>query len=106
MEDLYTANWSSYLSFHDDGPAPQTIFEDSTTRVILGALKAGQMIPLHPEEKAVYQFVEGQGVMTINGKDVPVTQGSVVIVPAGANRGMKAETQLIFLAVRMKPAGG
>lgn len=105
MEDVFESNWSSLLSFNDEGPAPKTVFEDDTTRVILGALKPGQVIPVHPEEKAVYQFAEGKGVMTVNGRDIVVRQGSVVVVPAGAVRGLKAETQLVFLAVRMKPAG-
>ncbi len=105
MENVFESNWSSQLSFNDEGPAPKTLFEDATTRVILGALKAGQIIPVHPEEKAVYQFVEGKGVMTVNNKDIAVSQGSVVVVPAGALRGLKAESQLVFLAVRMIPAG-
>lgn len=105
MRDIVVTNWQENLAFGEERPIPQNIIEDDTTRVVLGALKPGQMIPMHPEEKAVYQFVEGQGVMTVNGEELEVKQGTVIMVPAGAVRGLKADTRLVFLAVRMKPAG-
>lgn len=105
MENSYVANWQDNLSFGESGPIPKNIIEDSSVRVVLGALQAGQMIPPHPEEKAVYTFMEGQGTMSVNGEDLPVQQGTVLMVPSGAIRALKADTRLVFLAVRMKLAG-
>lgn len=105
MDEIISTNWQDHLVFGDDRPIPQNIIEDATTRVVLGALQPGQRIPVHPEEKAVYQFVAGEGVMTINGNEQPVKEGTVILVPAGALRGLAADTQLVFLAVRMKSTG-
>lgn len=105
MEEINMLNWKDRVAFSDEGPVPQTVIDDGVTRVILGGLKQGQVIPVHPEEKAVFNILDGEGVMTINGTEHPVKQGSVIMVPAGTVRGLKAETQLVFMTVRITPPG-
>lgn len=105
MDNFYVPNWQEHLTFDDERPVPTNIIEDSTVRVVLGSLQAGQMIPPHPEEKAVYQFMEGEGVMTVNGEEMPVQPGTVIMVPSGALRALKADTRMVFLAVRIKLEG-
>jgi quercetin dioxygenase-like cupin family protein len=39
--------------------------------------------------------------MLVDGDRLPVAQGATVVMPAGTVRGMKAETRLAFLAVRV-----
>ena len=39
--------------------------------------------------------------MTVGDETFPVKAGATVIVPAGGRRGIVAETQLAFLAVRL-----
>jgi mannose-6-phosphate isomerase-like protein (cupin superfamily) len=56
---------------------------------------------VHPEAAAVYTFLEGQGVMTVDARQFPVRQGTVLVMDEGAQRGMVAETQLIFMATRL-----
>jgi len=106
MKNFTVADWQENLVYGEDRPIPKNLIEDESTRVVLGALKPGQIIPVHPEEKAVYQFVQGQGVMIIDGEELAVKPGTVIMVPTGAVRGVKAETELVFLAVRMRVAGG
>ena len=62
--------------------------------------RSGQRIPAHPEALAVYYFLEGDGVMTVNDETIPVAAGAAVIAPAGATRGMEAASQLVFLAAK------
>ncbi len=101
MGTTKTARWQDLLKFGDEGPNPQTVVENDRVRVIIGGLKPGQRIPVHPEAGAVYHFLEGQGVMTVDGVDYPVQQGTVIAVDKDAQRGMLAETRLVFLAVRL-----
>jgi quercetin dioxygenase-like cupin family protein len=101
METTKTARWQDLLKFGEEGPNPQTVVENDRARVIIAGLKPGQRIPVHPEAAAVYTFLEGQGVMTVDGVDYPVQQGTVIAMDEGAQRGMLAETRLVFLAVRM-----
>lgn len=101
METTMTAVVQDYVTFSDERPSPQTMLENDRVRVIIAGLKPGQRIPVHPEAAAVYHFLEGQGVMTVDGAQFPVQQGSVIVMEEGAQRGLLAETQLVFMAVRL-----
>ncbi len=101
MEPTQTAMWQNLLNFGDNGPNPQTVVENKRVRVIIAGLKPGQHIPVHPEAAAVYHFLEGKGTMTVDDEVYPVQQGTVIAMDEGARRGMQAETQLVFLAIRL-----
>ena len=88
------------MVFGADGPQPQHLLDSERGKVVLAGLEAGQQIPPHPESMAVYQFLEGEGTMLVEGKRYAVTAGATVIVPDGANRGIQAETCMIFLGVK------
>ncbi len=101
METTMTALWQNYVTYGDERPSPQTMIENDRVRVIIAGLKPGQRIPVHPEAAAVYHFLEGQGVMTVDGAQFPIQEGTVIVMDEGAQRGLLAETQLIFMAVRL-----
>ncbi len=101
MAAAKVVRWQDYLQFGESGPNPQTLFENERMRVLVAGLKPGQRIPVHPEAAAVYHFLEGQGMMTVDGQEYPVDPGTVIVVDEGAKRGMRAETELVFLAVRL-----
>ncbi len=64
-------------------------------------LEAGQKIPIHTEGLAQFQFLEGKGVMVVDGKRLQVGPGTVIITQEGTPRGIEAETQLKFMTVRI-----
>lgn len=101
METTKTAMWQEFVTYSDERPSPQTMIENDRVRVIIAGLKPGQRIPAHPEAAAVYHFLEGKGVMTVDGAQFAVQQGTVIVMKGGAQRGLLAETQLIFMAVRL-----
>ncbi len=101
METTMTALWQNYVTYGDERPNPQTMIENDRVRVIIAGLKPGQRIPVHPEAAAVYHFLEGQGVMIVDGAQFPIQEGTVIVIDEGAQRGLLAETQLIFMAVRL-----
>jgi quercetin dioxygenase-like cupin family protein len=86
--------------FTPEGPRPQFLVDGQHFKVIVAGLEPGQQIPNHPESFAVYHFLEGKGVMFVDTQQFAVAPGATVITPAGANRGMHAETRLIFMAVK------
>jgi len=86
--------------FGEHGPQPQFLVDDPHFKVILSGLEPGQQIPVHPEALAVYHFLAGTGTMTVNDERYPITAGATVITPAGARRGIQAETRVIFLAAK------
>jgi quercetin dioxygenase-like cupin family protein len=101
MEKVLTATWQNHLRFGEEGPNPQTVVENERVRVIVAGLKPGQHIPIHPEAAAVYHFLDGRGRMTVDGVEFPVGPGSIIVMDEGAARGLQAETQIVFLAVRL-----
>jgi len=101
MDTTMTAKWQGYVTYGDERPSPQTMIENDRVRVIIAGLKPGQHIPVHPEAAAVYHILEGEGQMTVDDQTFPVQQGTVIVMDEGAKRGMVAETQLVFMAVRL-----
>lgn len=101
MEQTMHANWRDKIKFGEDRPSPQILSEDGNMRVIVAGLHAGQTIPVHAEEKAVYCFLEGQGQMTVNEEIIDVSPGVTIVVSQGDKRGVHANTELAFLAVRV-----
>ena len=49
----------------------------------------------------VYTFLEGNGWMMVDGERLAVGPGAIVIALAGAQRGIEAEDDLIFVALRI-----
>jgi quercetin dioxygenase-like cupin family protein len=94
-------NWKEKIVYSDEGPQPQILMADEKVKVILAALEPGQKIPAHPEGQAVYHFLAGTGWMMVNGEKMPVNAGATIVMPAGTERGMEAETRLAFLAIRI-----
>jgi quercetin dioxygenase-like cupin family protein len=101
MAALFYPSWTEKIVYSDDGPQPQILLETERSRTLVAGLKSGQQIPVHPEGLATYYFLEGNGWMTVDEEDLPVSPGAIVITPADARRGMRAETRLAFLAVRV-----
>jgi quercetin dioxygenase-like cupin family protein len=101
MAQRLYSNWKETIVFSPAGPQPQILMETVRFKVIVAGLEPGQKIPRHPEGLAMYHFLEGAGWMNVEGERFAVGPGATVIAPAGASRGIEAETQLAFLAARV-----
>ena len=101
MTYKYFPDVKTRVLFSSEGPQPQNLYTEGQLKVITAGLKAGQKIPAHPEGLALYTFLEGNGWMVVDGERLAVGPGSTVITLAGAQRGIEAESQLIFIAVRI-----
>lgn len=101
MEQTKAVRWQDVIKFGETGPDPQTLMENERVRVIIAGLKPGQRIPVHPESAAVYHFIEGQGTMFVDDQEYQIQPGTVISMDEGAKRGMAAETQIVFLAIRL-----
>ena len=101
MTYKYFSDVKAKVIFSSEGPQPQGLYTEGQLKVITAGLEAGQKIPIHPEGLAVYTFFEGKGWMVVDGERLLVGPGACVITLAGAQRGIEAETRLIFLAARI-----
>ena len=100
-ETLVYQNWEEKVVYPAEGADPQVLAETEKFKAVVAGLAAGQKIPPHPAETGVYVFQQGNGIMTVDEKQIEVAPGSVVITADGAIRSIEAHTRLSFIAVRV-----
>jgi len=94
---VYILDTRSKAVFAADGPKPQFLLDTPHFKALVVGLEAGGQIPVHPGEAAMYHFLEGEGLMTVNDDVYEIKPGVTVLVQAGAKRGMNAKTRMVFL---------
>ena len=80
-----------------------TIFESARLLVGLNAFEPGQSHALHAHQgmDKVYQVLEGQGVFLLEGRELPMGAGDLLIAPRGVPHGVRnsGSERLLLLAV-------
>jgi quercetin dioxygenase-like cupin family protein len=76
------------------------LYDTPGFKTLVVGLEAGQQIPLHPGEAAMYHFLEGTGLMTVGEETYAIKPGVTIIAPSGTVRGMNARTQVVFLGAK------
>lgn len=97
MPDVYFQDTKSIAVFAPDGPKPQFLIQTPQFKALVVGLEAGQQIPVHPGEAAMYHFLEGEGLMTVDEETFAIKPGVTVVAPSGSKRGMNARTRVVFL---------
>jgi quercetin dioxygenase-like cupin family protein len=97
---IYLADTRTQAVFAADGPHPNFFVDLPNFKALVVGLEAGGQIPLHPGEPAIYHFLEGSGLMTVEDETFAVHPGVTIYAPAGARRGMNARTRLVFLGAK------
>ena len=84
-----------------------TIFESPRMLVGLNAFEPGQMHALHAHAgmDKVYSVVEGSGVFLLDGRELPMQAGDLLIAPEGVPHGVRnaGPGRLLVLAI-LSPA--
>jgi mannose-6-phosphate isomerase-like protein (cupin superfamily) len=80
-----------------------TLFESERLLVGLNSFEPGQEHALHAHAgmDKVYQVVEGQGEFLLEGEEVPMSSGIVLVAPEGVPHGIRntGKERLIVLAI-------
>jgi quercetin dioxygenase-like cupin family protein len=80
-----------------------TIFESSRLLVGLNAFEPGQEHALHAHagQDKVYQVIEGEGVFLLDGRELPMKAGDLLIAPEGVAHGVRNQGsgRLLVLAI-------
>lgn len=80
-----------------------TLFRSDRVLVGLNAFEPGQAHALHAHEDMdkVYHVVEGRGLFLLDGREVPMQAGRLLVAPAGAPHGIRnpGPGRLLVLAV-------
>ncbi len=83
---------------------PVVVVENERVKVIVAYFEPGQFIPVHrPGVDLTLTILEGQAMVVAGEEEAKLGPGSLVFVPAGETRGIKAETRLVILHVVTPP---
>src|SRR4051812_31524713 len=91
------AEWRS------DKMSKTTLFESSRLLVGLNAFEPGQSHALHAHAgmDKVYQVVDGAGVFLLDGRELPMRTGDLLVAPEGVAHGVRNDGpgRLLVLAI-------
>jgi len=94
---------ADYAEFRPEKMGKATLFQSKRLLIGLNSFEPGQFHALHSHEgmDKVYQVVEGQGVVLLDGRELPIEQGELVVAPEGVPHGIRntGTGRLLVLAV-------
>ena len=97
----------SLASFRSDKMGKSTIFASERILVGLNCFEVGQEHALHAHEgmDKVYQVLEGSGLLLLEGRELPLEAGMMVVAPEGVPHGVRntGAGRLVVLAI-LSPA--
>jgi len=84
-----------------------TLFQSRRLLVGLNAFEPGQFHALHAHAgmDKVYQVVEGEGTLLLDGREMPIRAGELVVAPEGVPHGIRnSSAALLLVLVILAPA--
>jgi len=109
MEHPSVIKPAAHASYRADKMGKTTLFESARLLVGLNAFEPGQAHALHAHAgmDKVYQVVEGEGVFLLEGRELPMREGDLLVAPEGVPHGVKntGARRLLVLAI-LAPAPG
>jgi quercetin dioxygenase-like cupin family protein len=89
---MVATSFDDEREYDDDTFSAQTIHQSERQKVVLGYFEPGQFIPVHaPDSDVTVTVVSGTGVVRDGDDEHRVEPGDVVAVPAGTDRGVRAD---------------
>lgn len=86
------------IEYSEDGILSKVLLKDETCQHTLFCLGGGTDISEHTATRnATVHCVEGEGILTLYGKDIELKPGVLVYMPANAPHALKAHQNLAFL---------
>jgi quercetin dioxygenase-like cupin family protein len=81
--------------------APQILKVSPNYKIPLICMKPGQEIQPHSGGTGVFYIVSGKGVMTVEGQEVEVQAGNMIVIDKGESRGVRATETMMAFAVHI-----
>ena len=94
---------SDHAAYAPSKVGKSTIFESSRLLVGLNAFEPGQEHALHAHagQDKVYQVLEGDGLFLLEGRELPMKAGDLLVAPEGIAHGVRnsGTRRLLVLAI-------
>ena len=102
--DTTAIRWADIIEYPQTGVKSKILLEVGNCRYTLMSLAEGMYIAEHTNlRNATVNVIEGQGMLTLEGKEIVLESGVFVFLPATALHAVKAVTNLAFL-LTLSPA--
>jgi quercetin dioxygenase-like cupin family protein len=103
MEHPTVIRPTQHAPWRADRMGKSTLFESARLLVGLNAFEPGQSHPLHAHHgmDKLYHVLEGEGVFLLDGQDLPMRAGDLLVAPDGVPHGVRnsGSGRLLVLAV-------
>jgi mannose-6-phosphate isomerase-like protein (cupin superfamily) len=103
MEHPSAVRPEEHAVFQPDKMGKSTIFQSPRILVGLNCFEPGQEHGLHAHQgmDKVYQVVSGSGVFVLEGREVPMNAGTMLVAPEGVPHGIRntGAERLVVLAI-------
>ena len=94
---------SDHAEWRPDKMGKSTIYQSPRLMVGLNAFEPGQTHALHAHAgmDKVYQVIEGEGVFLLDGRELPMRDGDLLVAPEGVPHGVRntGSRRLLVLAI-------
>jgi len=92
-----------HAAFRAEKMGKSTIFSSPRLLVGVNAFEPGQEHALHGHKgmDKVYQVIEGRGLFLLEGRELPMSAGTMLVAPEGTPHGIRndSDERLIVLAI-------
>lgn len=99
----------AHAVFNPEKMGKSTLFQSDRVMVGLNAFEPGQehRLHAHADMDKVYHVLEGEGHFLLEGREVPMEAGTLLVAPEGVPHGIRntSDARLIVLLV-LAPAPG
>ena len=103
MEHPTVIKPAEHAQWRGDKMGKSTVFQSSRLLVGLNAFEPGQSHALHSHAgmDKVYQVVQGSGVFLLEGRELPMEAGDLLVAPEGVPHGVRNDgpERLLVLAI-------
>jgi quercetin dioxygenase-like cupin family protein len=89
---MVATNVDARRQYDDEQFTAVSVYQSDDQKVVIGYFEPGQFIPVHaPDSDVAITVLSGTGVVREGTETRRVESESVVVVPAGTDRGVKAD---------------
>jgi len=104
MQPTIVPDYRQAAVFQAERFSPIALGQTDRVKVVLTCFEPGQHIPVHsPGVDMTLVVLEGTGTVVAGDREVEVGPGTIVVVPAGAARGVTAASRLVAVHLVSPP---
>lgn len=106
MEHPAVIRPTDHAPWRADKMGKVTLFQSARMLIGLNAFEAGHehLLHAHAGMDKLYQVVEGEGVFLLEGRELPMRAGDLLVAPEGVPHGVRATAGRLLLLVVLAPA--